>query len=242
MTPHIFAERGTVHLINVEHTRDSLARVIEFVSGLGASNKLLLFVGTKPQANSSIKAAAEACGQPYVIERWLGGTFTNFPVIGKLVRRLVDYERQTESGEIRRYTKYEQGKIREEILRLEKLVGGIRTMTRIPDAVFIVGMREESTAIREARARRVPIIAICDSNNDPTQVDYPIFANDDGVKCIELVTKIVTDAYLEGKAQGLKAKETPPLNEAPVLEESVPEVDLEATAGKALIPDEEILI
>jgi small subunit ribosomal protein S2 len=179
-----------------------LGEAADFVKKISAEGGTVLFVGTKRQASKIVEAAAKKSDMPYVSERWLGGTFTNFEkiLIGK--KRLESLIEQKENGELaKKYTKKEQGEIAREMKRLEIKFGGIKKMNKIPDAVFIVDIQEEETALLEALAKKVPVIAITDTNTNPSKVDYPIPANDDAIRSIELVTNIIADAIIEGKTK-----------------------------------------
>lgn len=201
MEPYIFGERHGIHIINLEDTRKALESALAFVKQTAARGGTILFVGTKKQAADIVKIAALRAGMPYVNTRWLGGTLTNFAVIHHVIKKFKDLVRKQEQGELAKYTKFEQMKIGEEIEKLEESVGGIRELSRIPDAVFILDIRHDKTALREAGRRGVKTIALTDTNVDPTQVDYPIPANDDAIKSIELLAGLVADAAAEGKAE-----------------------------------------
>lgn len=217
MAPYIFTSRGQIHLINLEMTQKAIQEAVEYARGLGKEGKLLLFVGTKKQIQPAIRQAAQDCDLPYVDEKWLGGTLTNFSEIHKLVRRYVDLKDKLARGELAKYTKQEQGKFAQEIAKKEVQIGGLVKLTRLPDAVFIVDLKQEKTALREAHYKKLPIIAICDTNVDPTNIKYPIPANDDATKTVELIVKIIAEAYKEGKAM----KEEPAIkSETPAVEDT----------------------
>lgn len=199
MAPFLFGIRGGIHIINLEKTSEHMTRAIEFVEEVARTGGSILFVGTKPQAKDLIKSEATLSGMPYVTERWLGGTLTNFKVINDLVRRFLELKRQRDTGELVKYTKFEQGKINEQIVEMETKVGGIQTMMKLPQAVFILDLKHEKTAFAEARHCKIPVIAICDSNVDPDGVDYPIPGNDDAVSAITMIIKLMGGAVREGK-------------------------------------------
>ncbi|MBI5369774.1 30S ribosomal protein S2 [Candidatus Uhrbacteria bacterium] len=203
MKPFIFGERSGVHILNLEKTQEMLDRTLTHVKQISGRGGIILFVGTKRQAQSIVKKYAEACGMPYVIDRWLGGTLTNFPQIKQSIKRFKMLKDQRDKGELRKYTKKEQLMISWEIEDMEKRLGGIENMTKIPDAMFVVDIRTERTAVREATSVGTQVIAICDTNVNPTGVDDIIPSNDDAVKAIELITKLVSDAVKEGKAQAV---------------------------------------
>ncbi len=203
MAPYIFGERGGVHIIDLEKTQEMLDRALEQVKTMTSHGGVLLFVGTKSQAKPLVKNYAEACGMPYVAERWLGGTLTNFHQIKESIKRFKMLKDQREKGELRKYTKKEQLMIQWEIEDMEIRLGGIEHMTKVPDALFVVDVRRERTAVKEAAVLGIQVLAICDTNVNPDGVRYVIPANDDSVKTLELLCKAVSDSVKEGKAQAV---------------------------------------
>lgn len=201
MKKYIYGSRGGVHILNLEETQKSLEKAAAYAKSIAARGGVILFVGTKKQASKLVEKAAQSCGMPYVNKRWLGGTLTNFAAIATMLRKFKDLKRKHEKGELGKYTKFEQMKFAEEIEKLEDKVGGIQDLARIPDAMCILDIRKDNTALDEAVKRGVPVIAICDSNVDPTDIDYPIPANDDGVKSIELISGIIAQACADGHAE-----------------------------------------
>lgn len=199
MKKFIFGERNGIHILNLEATQKSLEEAFSFAKKTAARGGVILFVGTKKQASSIVEAAAQSCGMPYVNNRWLGGTLTNFSSIAQTIRRFKDLKRKQEKGELSKYTKFEQLKIAEQIKLMDVSVGGIQELTRIPDAVFILDIRKDKTALAEAVRRGVKVIAVCDSNVNPADVDYPIPANDDAVKSIEIIANAMASAIKEGR-------------------------------------------
>ena len=199
MRQFIFGNRQGIHIINLEETQKALDTAMAYAKKLPARGGVVLFVGTKKQAATIVENAAQSCGMPYVNKRWLGGTLTNFSSIAQQIRKLKDMTRRKEKGELGKYTKLEQLKMNEEIETLNDKVGGIQELTRIPDAVFILDVKKDKTALQEAIKRGVKIIALCDSNVDPTDIDYPIPANDDAVKSIEMMAMIMAGAIKEGR-------------------------------------------
>lgn len=200
MDEFVFTVRGGISILDLSKTKLKLSEATDFVKKIAADGGVILFVGTKRQAGKIIKAAAERAEMPYVSERWLGGTFTNFEkiLIGK--KRLETLLEQKASGELaKKYTKKELGELDREMKRLEIKFGGIKQISKIPDAVFVVDMEEEATAIVEARRVGVPIVAITDTNVDPALADYPIPANDDAIRSIELITGAIADAVIAGR-------------------------------------------
>lgn len=205
MKPYIFAERNGVYVIDLEKTIEKLAEATDFVEKIGGSGGTVLFVGTKSQGKKIIKKYAEQAGMPYIVERWVGGLFTNYANVGKLIKKYKSLKEQRESGALAKYTKKEQVEIGKEIERLDKMVGGLESMAKLPDAVFILDAKHEKTALLEARKRKIPIISFADTNINPELLDYPIPANDDAVNSIELITKTIAEAINYGK---VKAKKT----------------------------------
>jgi len=199
MQEYIFGERGGIHIINLEKTQELLPDSLEFLKGVAARGGNVLFVGTKKQARDMIKKYAEDCGMPYVINRWLGGTITNFSQVKHSLKRLKNLKEQRDKGELRKYTKKEQLLLNREIEDLERKVGGIQDMTKIPDAIFVMDIRTEKTAVEEASREGVKVVAVCDTNVNPDRIDYIIPANDDAVRSIELIMQMASEAIKEGK-------------------------------------------
>jgi small subunit ribosomal protein S2 len=182
-----------------------LADALAFVRALAARGGKIIFVGTKRQASLVIRREAERVGMPFVDTRWLGGTITNFEVIARVIEKYLTLKSQDAKGELGKYTKKEQVEIHRDITRMEGMVGGIQTLKSVPDALFVVDVKHERTAVREALAKKIPIVAVSDTNTNPTGIAYPIPANDDALKSIEMITKLVADAVLEGKAAAKEA-------------------------------------
>ncbi|HRH31830.1 MAG TPA: 30S ribosomal protein S2 [bacterium] len=201
MKEYIFGERGGVHIINVEKTADKLNTALTFVTQTIAKGGSVLFVGTKRQAQDIVAKYATECGMPYVNVRWLGGTLTNFGQLQRLIRHYLDLKEKREKGELKKYTKLEQLQFDREIAELDEKIGGLSTLTRVPDALFVLDARHEKTAVREARAMKVPMIALVDSNVNPTGIEYVIPGNDDAVNSIDLIAKLVAGAVKEGKTK-----------------------------------------
>lgn len=199
MEPYIFTTKKKVHIINLEETQAKLAETIKVVEDLAAHGKTILFIGTKRQAAPIIEKYAKQCGMPFISNRWIGGVLTNYKTISSVARKLTQLKRDKETGDLKKYTKKEQLEFDRETERLERIVGGIEQMIKIPDAVFMVDLVEEKTALREALQMNIPIIAMCDTNTDPRKIDYPIPANDDAVKSIELIVSQIAQAIETGK-------------------------------------------
>ncbi len=187
MKPYIFGVRGTVHIIDLEKTAEKLEEALNFIKDLVSQGKTLMIVGTKIQAKDIVKKVAQDCKLPYVNQRWVGGTFTNFDVIKKRVDYFKDLERKRKENEFEKYTKKEKAKIDKEISELEEKFGGIKDLEKLPDAIFVIDMNKEKVAIREAKKKGIKIIAIADTNVDPALADYPIPANDDAISSIKYI-------------------------------------------------------
>lgn len=199
MKNYLFGSRQGIHIINLEETQKKLEEAMNFCKQVTSRGGVILFVGTKKQAAPIVEAMAKEAGMPFVNKRWLGGTLTNFSVITQLLKRFKDLKRKHEKGELGKYTKLEQLKFSEQIQVLEEKIGGLQDMTRIPDAIFIQDIHKDKTALAEAVRRGVKVAAICDSNVNPKEVDYPVPANDDAVKSIELMVGAIAHACKQGR-------------------------------------------
>lgn len=208
MAPYIHSKRGGIHVIDLTKTVAQLTAALAFLEQTTAEGKQVLFVGTKRQARDIVRQAAEAVGMPFVTERWIGGTLTNWQTIGGRVKYLKDLEAKLASGQLAaKYNKLEVQRYQKEIDEMNQLYGGIKDMTARPGAVYVVDVLHEDNAVREARRLGVPIVAITDTNADPTGIDYPIPANDDAIKAIQLMTDYVRAAIEAGQAE--RAKKQP---------------------------------
>lgn len=197
MDEYIFTTKKGINIIDLSKTQEKVLEAMEFIKQLRKSGKNILFVGTKVQAKDLIKDAATSTSMPYVVERWLGGTFTNFKVIRGRTRYLVDSQDKLAKGEFKKYTKFEQSKKTEELEKMEKRMGGIKNMIELPGAIFVTSIKEDALAIAEARKMNIPVIAIADTNTNPAGVDYPIPANDDAISSLRLVLEYVCKAIKE---------------------------------------------
>lgn len=200
MKPYIFGARNGIHIFDLERTSAKLKEALEYVRDTVARGGIILFLGTKRQARDVVKKYAEECGMPYVCGRWLGGTLTNFHEVQALIRRYLDLKQQQKSGQLEKYTKKEQAGFAKAIADMESKVGGISALTRPPDAIFVIDMRKEKTAVQEALVRHIPMVALVDTNVNPDLATYVIPSNDDAVKTIELMTRLVSEAAKDGKA------------------------------------------
>jgi len=214
MSPYIFGQKNGINIINLEITQKKLAEAYDFVKNVASNGGTILFLGTKKQAQAIIKEYANKCGMPYIDQRWLGGTFTNYDTISKVIKKYNDLVAKQEKGELVKYTKKEQSQFNKEIEKLQILVHGVKDLKKVPEAVYIVDLKKEKTAMREANKKKIPIIAICDTNTNPELVTYPIPGNDDATKSINLITKVMSQAVEEGKSQ-IKVQPTKPENSKP---------------------------
>lgn len=199
MKPFIFTDKKGVYIIDLNKSREKLAEAMEFMSQLISEGKSVLFVGTKNQVKGGMKKMAEESGMPYIVGKWLGGYLTNFAVVKKSVKKYQDLVEAKTSGKLEKYTKKEQLNFAREIKKLEERVGGLTALNKLPDALFIWDIIEEETALTEARAKNIPVIAICDTNVNPELVTYPIPANDDATKTISLLMDTIKEVVLEAK-------------------------------------------
>lgn len=204
MHRYIFTAKEKIHIIDLEKTETALKAAVKFVEEIGQRNGKILFLATKRQAADIVYQEAKRVGAYYMTHRWLGGLFTNYDSVSKTIAKLPELE---EKAKNETYTKREQLMFSREAEKLENFVGGVREMTELPAAIFIVDSKKEDNAVREARKMGVPIVAIVDSNADPTVVDYPIPGNDDAIRSISILVKTIADAYLQGKEIGEKKSE-----------------------------------
>jgi small subunit ribosomal protein S2 len=203
MDNYIYGDKSGIHILDLRITYEAIAQAEEFVQKIVANSGKVLFVGTKPQAQNVIQDQAESAGMPFVNHRWLGGMLTNFKTIIKRVIYLKELISLEDSGEINAYPKPERLRIRREIAKLTRSIGGIVNLSKIPDAIFIVDLMNESTALTEANKLGIPVIGLADSNVDPTGVDIVIPGNDDAIRSIEVVTSAIAEACAKGA--GLEA-------------------------------------
>ena len=198
MKPYIFGARNGIHIIDLQKTVKLFSTAYDFIVKTVADGYSFLFIGTKKQARDSIVDESERCGMFYVVNRWLGGTLTNFQTIRQSISRLKELENMKKDGSINRYTKKEILKMEKELIKLEKNLGGIKDMDELPGAVFIVDPKKEHIAVKEVRKLGIPLIAIADTNCDPEDIDYVIPGNDDAIRAIRLICSKMADACIEG--------------------------------------------
>ena len=200
MKPYIFTERNGIHIIDLQQTVKSINTAYNLVRDTVSNGGYVMFIGTKRQAQDTIREEAIRCGMPYVVERWLGGMITNWSTIFLRIQELERLEKLRDSGDINRLTKKEGLLIEREILRLETRLSGVRKMKKVPELVFVVDVMREATAVHEANLKEIPVIALVDTNCDPSGVDYIIPSNDDAIRAIKLLVAKIADAALEGQA------------------------------------------
>lgn len=199
MIPYIFTTKNNIHIINLEKTLPLLQDALDFITRLASRGGVFLFVGTKKQAQEVVKKSALSVQMPFCTMRWLGGTLTNFTVISRMIKKYKKLKSQEESGELLKYTKKEQLELSRQMNELEDLIGGIQHMSKLPDALIIIDPKKDDTALKEALRKKIPVIAFSDTNVNPDKIQYPIPANDDAVKSIELILGLLTQAIEEGK-------------------------------------------
>jgi small subunit ribosomal protein S2 len=206
MAPYIFTERNGIYIIDLQKTVKKLEEAYMFIRDISAQGESVLFVGTKKQAGDSVKEEALRAGANYVNARWLGGMMTNFETIKNRIKRLEQLRKMEEDGTFALLPKKEVSKLTLEIEKLEKFLGGIKTMKKLPGALFIVDPRKEKIAVAEAKKLNIPIVAIVDTNCDPDEVDYVIPGNDDAIRAVKLIAGAMADAIIEGR-QGEQSAE-----------------------------------
>ena len=213
MAPYIFAERNQIYIIDLSKTVKLINEAYDFVKGVVAEGKPVLFVGTKKQAQESIKEEAVRVGEYYVNERWLGGMLTNYKTIETRIKRLFELEKMEEEGTLELLTKKEKALLLAEKDKLERFLGGIKNMPELPGAIFVVDPKKEKIAVHEARKLGIPVIGVVDTNCDPDEIDYVIPGNDDAIRAVKLLTSVIADAVAEAK-QGAATLEEADAEEA----------------------------
>ncbi|QDT59182.1 30S ribosomal protein S2 [Stieleria bergensis] len=201
MKPYIFGSKNQIHILDIRETLRGMLRARKYLSQVAAGGSLILFVGTKRQAGEAIEAQASRCGMPFVSERWLGGTLTNFRTIRSRLGRLEELESIRGSDAINGYSKKMQSSLNREYRKMYRNLNGLRTMNRLPECLFIVDPGKERNAVREAKRLGITTVGLIDTDSDPTAIDLPIPGNDDGIRSIELILKQLSDAVIEGKGQ-----------------------------------------
>ncbi|MBI5166199.1 MAG: 30S ribosomal protein S2, partial [candidate division NC10 bacterium] len=243
MKKYLFGERNGIYIIDLQKTLDKFQKAHEFLRGVAADGKPVLFVGTKKQALETISEEAQRCQMFYVNRRWMGGTLTNFQTIRKSIQRLKQVEAMKTDGTFERLPKKEVLKLEREMAKLENSLAGIKEMGTLPGAVFVIDPRKEKIAVREARKLGIPVVAVVDTNCDPDEIDYPIPGNDDAIRAIRLMTSRMADAVIEGR--GLQLKEAgeveavamEPLPLSVEQDAGLPEEEGEAYPGSLSLPE-----
>jgi small subunit ribosomal protein S2 len=244
MRPYIFTERNGIHIIDLQQTMGKLEEAYNFVRDLVGQGGMILFVGTKRQAQETVQAEALRCGMPYVTQRWLGGTLTNFRTIRSRTDYMLKLEERQATGDLDKLIKKEALLLTREMTKLQTRLGGLRDMRRLPKAVFVVDTHHESNAIAEATTLQIPIVAMCDTNSNPDPIAYPIPSNDDAIRAIKLLAGKLADAVIEGKnIRGVLVAEAEeagavvtPTAELPA---DMPEIPIEASEFEDVVVEEE---
>jgi small subunit ribosomal protein S2 len=232
MKKFIFGERSGIYIIDLEKTEECINRARDFLMDITSKGEVVLFVGTKKQAQEVVQQEAMRCGMHYVTERWPGGMLTNFATIKKSINRLKDIEKMKEDGTFEKLTKKEIARLEKELGKLKKNFAGIVSMERMPKAIFIVDTKKEETGVREARRLGIDIIGLIDTNSNPDLVDYPIPGNDDATKSIRLITQLMADTVVEGRKKFLSY----------LSQEGVALKEEKREEGPAILPEEELKI
>lgn len=205
MASFIYTQRNNIHVLDLEKTKIKLNEALNFAREIAAKGGTILFVGTKRQAKDEVRKAAEACSMPYVVTRWLGGTFTNFRTIQRTIKKMERYEKMIADGEIKKYTKKEQLMIAREVEKMKTFFSGIKDMKKLPEAIFVLDTKYDHIPVEEARQSKVKVIGLVDTNGDPTKVDYMIPSNDDAIKVITYMANTMAEAINEGRANMAQA-------------------------------------
>ena len=247
MAPYIFGKRNNIHIINLEKTVPMLHEALEAVHSIAKNGGKFLFVGTKRSASDLIAQAAINCGQYYVNHRWLGGMLTNWETVSKSIKKLKDLEERISSGEINNLTKKERLNIERQKDKLDLTLGGIKNINGIPDALFIIDTNKEAIAVLEANNLNIPVIAICDTNTNPSGVDFPIPGNDDALRAISLYCDLIAASVLKGlesnlEESGVDIGESQDLAEEKIIEDTIIENTTEKNVISEDISDNESII
>ena len=211
MNPYIYGKKNQIHILDIRETLRGMLRARKYLSHVAAGGSLILFVGTKRQAGEAAEAQATRCGMPFVSERWLGGTLTNFRTIRSRLGRLEELEELRGSDRINEYSKKMQSSLNREYRKMYRNLNGLRTMNRLPECLFIIDPGKEKNAVREAKRLGITTVALIDTDSDPSEIDLPIPGNDDGIRSVELILRQMADAVNSGKGQAamMKAKNAP---------------------------------
>ena len=221
MRPYIYGKRNNIHIIDLKETIRGLVRAQKYLYKVAAQGSLVLFVGTKRQAVDTVRGVAESCGMPYCTERWLGGTLTNFRTVRGRLNRLEELEALEESGELATYSKKQQSRLRRELAKINRNLGGIRDMNRLPEAVIIVDPSKEHNCIHECQILGIKTVALIDTDSDPDVVDLPIPGNDDSIRSIKVIMKYLGSAVAQARATLPEPKDTTKPDEEPKARPSI---------------------
>ena len=233
MAPYIFMEKNDIHLIDLNHTQAKLEEASNAIRSIVRSGRKVLFVATKKQAKEIIEAEAQRLNMPYVTERWLGGMLTNFATVRKSIKKMSNIDKMEQNGTMATLSKKERLMISREREKLQRVLGGIEELNRLPAALFIVDIKNEHIAVKEAQKLNIPTFAMVDTNSDPTQVDFPIPANDDATKSIALITRAIMDAVSQGLEERKYDKDSADETEAAAAEAAATEAPAFAAAAAA---------
>ncbi|MBA7508394.1 30S ribosomal protein S2 [subsurface metagenome] len=236
MKKYIYTDKSGIYIIDLQETQRLLIEAYEYVKKVAGEDGIILFVGTKKQTQDIIESYATECGMPYVRNRWLGGTLTNFETINKRTKRIDEIEEMEKSGIFEKLPKKEVLGIKKEYEKLLFNIGGIRNMKKLPNVLYAIDPNKEMIAVREASKLGIPIVAITDTNCDPDIIDFVIPGNDDAIRSCNLITSVICDAVKKGKEQKIKLEESPEEKEAKKLEEEKTEDDLED------LPEDEVWV
>lgn len=239
MRPYIFTERSGIHIIDLQQTLAQLNQASRIVTDVVSKGGTVLFVGTKRQAQATVRNEAERCQMPYVSERWLGGTLTNWATIRQRIDFLLVTERKMDAGDFKNYTKKERLSIQREVDKLNRRIGGLKTMRRLPELIFVVDTSMEELAVTESNRLKIPIVGMVDTNANPSQIDYVIPSNDDAIRAVKLIVSVIADAAEEG----LRVRETEMVDTGQVSRDEMREMEQylgPSTLAKLQGIDEEI--
>ncbi len=243
MAPFIFMNRNGIHIIDLQQTVTRLNEAYKFAEQIAAEGGTILFVGTKKQAQEAVAEEATRCGMYFVNHRWLGGMLTNYQTIQLRIRYLRELEARRDRGDFDRLPKKEVQHLQDDIVRLERILGGIKDMRRLPNAIFIIDTRKERTAVLEARRLEIPIIALADTNSDPDEIDYPIPANDDAIRAVRLLSAKIADAVIEGRRElEAQQKDSEPEEVEASAQEELSEASIADESVSISIPDEVVVV
>ncbi len=231
MAPYIFGRKNQIHILDIRETLRGLLRAKKYLGQVAAGGSLILFIGTKRQAGEAIEAQALRCGMPFVSERWLGGTLTNFRTIRSRLGRLEELEDLRSSDKLDLYSKKMQSSLAREYRKMYRNLNGLRTMNRLPEVLFIVDPGKERNAVREAKRLGIATVALIDTDSDPTDIDLPIPGNDDGIRSIEMILKQLADAVIEGKGHSQEVAKAAPAAAAEVVPDKDAAAELEEASA-----------